>query len=703
VSREEFAGVEICVLKYQRIILGCLLALALIAGGIKLYMNKQRSVVCKSQKYFADWISRMEKNTKIAEMEGATKSTDREKLVNRRKNPKEGDLFGVRAIEHGYFGGVAQSRPSSPTPSYLLAPTATLVDWSKTPKAGSSSSSLADFSSSRNGSVTSLPVSLNQAKRKPSPLRLQPSDAELSGRRNHDPASIGGIGGMYMPPLPSPRSNRSVTPCADSQKPDGWVNPLDIHFTRPSTPVSSSRPASYLPRLAFPGDVIKNALLVPTPSGSVTGPRSEQASIISNEVSVPAPPVIEPPPKASPTFSVFPQIPSRAARQSGRSIFPMSDDAQRPSSRRSPKESKFDFGIPPVPLENLPPQITTIDPNQFPQDTRKWNPGSPIIRDSIVSKQRVSVYRPTHAHEEPQDALKLQNRPHSIAASSIYSTRTSIVDEPQEDNPQSRSRSRSRDTTGRNRSRSSHKRSSSTQSLSRTQDSLRRHSRKQSQDSLRGNKRHSRQRDQLHFDPTQTQRNRSGSVQGRTVDFDHPRESPFSNANAISHSASTSISSSSSISSRKSFKPTTHDPIPKIPTLAINNPDPERLSVNTITGLPGRNRSASEASQGSIGDFYDAYYRQSIMAQRASVAAQANMLNLRSSGLLMPGSANSGWRDVGRRPAPAPLKLGPGSVGGAGLAGETIMEVASPGPSPGGRRIERFPKLVFVAGKEQMI
>jgi hypothetical protein len=645
-------------------------------------------------------------------MEAATKSTDKEKLVRRQKKKLgEGDLFGVRALEHGFTGGVAQSRPSSPSPSYRLAPNATLVDWSKAPKPGSSSSSLVDFPSSRNGSVSSLAASLNQRPHKPSPLRLQPLDVELSGRRNHDPANVGGIGGTYMPPLPSPRYNRSVTPCSDSGKPEGWINPLDVHFTRPSTPVSP-KPTSYLPKMTFPDDIIKNALLVPTPNGSLA-PKSEEASIISTEVSVPAAsaPAAESPRKTSPTFSIFPQMPSRAARQAGRSIFPASDDAPRPPSQRSPKESKFDFNIPPVPLDNLSPQMATIDPNQFPQDTRRWNPSSPIIRDSIVSKQRVSVYRPTHVIGEPQDATKSHTRSHSVAASSIYSTRTSIVDEPQD----SHSRSRSRDTTrGRNRSRSSHKRASSSQSLSRTQDSLRRHSRKQSTDALRTDKRRSRQRDQLHFDPTGfALRTRAGSVQGRTVDFDHPRESPFSNANAITHSSSTSISSISSTAStsRSRPQPQPHeihdDPIPQVPTLNIRNADlnfdfaldhpSERFSLT-----PGRGRSASEASQATIGEFYDAYYRQSIMAQRQSAAAQANVnaINLRSSGLLMPGSANV-VREVGRRPAPPPLRLGPQSIGGGGLAGETIMEVVSPAPSPmvNGKAGERFPKMAFVGNQ----
>lgn len=655
-------------------------------------------------------------------MEAATKSTDKEKLVRQQKKLGEGDLFGVRALEHGYFGGVAQSRPGSSASSYRLAPNATLVDWGKAPKPGSSSSSLVDYPSSRNGSVSSLPMSINQ-KHKPSPLRLQPSDAELSGRRNHDPASVGGIGGAYMPPLPSPRYNRSVTPCSDSGKPDGWVNPLDVHFTRPSTPVSP-RPTSYLPKMTFPDDIIKSALIVPTPNGSLAGPKSEQASIISSEVSVPAPapaPALVPAPaqaapesprKQSPTFSIFPQMPSRAAGQSGRSIFPATDDSPRPPSRRSPKEGKFNFNVPPVPLDNLPPQMATIDPNQFPQDTRRWNPGSPIIRDSIVSKQRVSVYRPTRAVEQPQSATKPRHRSHSVAASSIYSTRTSIVDEPQDSLPTSHTRSSSRDTTGRNRSRSSHKRASSAQSLSRTQDSLRRHSRKQSTDTLRTDKRRSRQRDQLHFDPTQSQtfRTRAGSVQGRTVDFDHPRESPFSNANAIStHSVASSISSTSSTSSLRLKAPQPlsqsheiqEDPIPQVPVLNIGNGADDRFRVS----YAGRNRSASEASQGSIGEFYDAYYRQSIMAQRQSVAAQANAINLRSSGLLMPGNhmhvstQSFGDGKSGRRPAPPPLRLGPGSIGGGGLAGETIMEVVSPAPSVGGNAADRFPKMAFVGNQ----
>jgi len=69
---------------------------------------------------------------------------DKEKLVARQLD--EGDLFGVRALEAGYFGGVAQSRPSSPAPStssYVLSPNTNVVNWGDR-GAHSASSSVTD-------------------------------------------------------------------------------------------------------------------------------------------------------------------------------------------------------------------------------------------------------------------------------------------------------------------------------------------------------------------------------------------------------------------------------------------------------------------------------------------------------------------------------------------------------------------------------
>jgi hypothetical protein len=91
----------------------------------------------------------------------------------------------------------------------------------------------------------------------------------------------------------------------------------------------------------------------------------------------------------------------------------------------------------------------------------------------------------------------------------------------------------------------------------------------------------------------------------------------------------------------------------------------------------GRNRSASEASQSSIGDYYDSYYRNTLLTQRGSTASLVN----RSSDL--NGGGENGGRSgngsgveetsmVGRRPGLLNL----------GLATATIVEVTTPTLSP---------------------
>jgi hypothetical protein len=162
------------------------------------------------------------------------------------------------------------------------------------------------------------------------------------------------------------------------------------------------------------------------------------------------------------------------------------------------------------------------------------------------------------------------------------------------------------------------------------------------------------------------------------VDFDHPRESPFSNSNAISnHSAS---SSDSSIDTRR--VPKREPPrVPKLELFGLSVPEPDRLSVNVAAAgvrdstTTGRNRSASEASTNSIGDFYDAYYRNSIMAQRASQ-------------IQAPGVNGDSSLSTGRKPTP--LKLGVSN----GLLGEPIKEMPSPALSPKLVMPERYPSRV---------
>lgn len=637
----------------------------------------------------------------------------------------EGDLFGVRAIEHGYFGGVSQSRPTSPTPSYILAPETKVVDWGKAGYQGGHSASSSTLSLPQ----SLAPSSLNHTKRKPSPLSLQPSNAELNSRTNHMPSGVGGIGGSYLPPLPSPRSQKSfksVSPTmgnSEEGEAPSWVSPLDVHFSRPSTP--KERPTSYLPKLQFPGEIEKIGLFVPSPSNSVRNVKSEAASFVSTNTSpIKAPPPVRQPSRGpkTPLFSVFPPVahsmPSRAARGGSRSIFPTKDEHDRPSSRhRRPRDD--DVSLRPVPLKDLAPQMVSSGHISFPQDTRNWSPTSPvqntapkeqrdpsaptfpgpiycndgwkpsepIIRDSVVSVQRVSIFQSTHARDSSATVHKSRGHGHSIAASSMYSTRTSILelskDAAPPHHPRARSRSNSALPKSSTRSRStstsaSQKRSTSSHSITRTRDSLRRHSRMPSSDSLKN--RRSRDRDQMHYDPTSTNRTREGSVQGRKVDFDHPRESPFSNANAIRHSPNSSISSVSSRSSSYFDLETETPPIPQLLS------QPPLLELPRPGSKTGRGRSESDTSQVSVSDFYDAYYRQSILGQRASAASLVQGNNAGGSRFLGVNSGVQGRnglasRDLGVK-RPAPLRVG-----------ETIVEVASPTPSPLATK-ERFPSMI---------
>lgn len=182
------------------------------------------------------------------------------------------------------------------------------------------------------------------------------------------------------------------------------------------------------------------------------------------------------------------------------------------------------------------------------------------------------------------------------------------------------------------------------------------------------------------------------------MDFDRPRESPFSNANVIpNHSAASSVSTNSSTGVLFP-KPPENSTKRAALDVGLALPEPDRLSVMTATR---RGRSASDASQNSMGfgDFYDAYYRQSVLAQRASVASQVLAIN-NNSGMRRSGSMDSlgvgvaitsngnGNLGVGGRGRPSALKLG-----GSGLVEQTIVEVATPAPSPMVGR-ERFPTRI---------
>lgn len=147
-------------------------------------------------------IGRLKKHIKKAEELEASGAREERVELNARELD-EGDLFGVRAIQSGYYGGVAQSRPVSAAGSH-------------SPEQSSSNTFLGSHPSPNfiattpMSSVTSLPLDARQASspRQSSPLPigvgrngtphrpiprpiksgLRPSEAELSGRINHDPA-----------------------------------------------------------------------------------------------------------------------------------------------------------------------------------------------------------------------------------------------------------------------------------------------------------------------------------------------------------------------------------------------------------------------------------------------------------------------------------------------------------------------------------
>lgn len=91
-SVTEWFGKQDLGLKYA-IVLGSLIFLTVLFATIKLLCMKRR-------------ISKAEKEAKV-------QSKDESQNLNQRQE-EEGDLFGIRALEKGFFGGVAQSRPATP-------------------------------------------------------------------------------------------------------------------------------------------------------------------------------------------------------------------------------------------------------------------------------------------------------------------------------------------------------------------------------------------------------------------------------------------------------------------------------------------------------------------------------------------------------------------------------------------------------------
>lgn len=138
---------------------------------------------------------------KAAELEASGAREERVELNARELD--EGDLFGVRAIQSGYYGGVTQSRPASAAGSHSpddlssnaflgSRPSPSLI--ATTPMSSVTSLPLDVRHGSSPRQSPPLPIGVGRTsapqRPKPRPLKpgLRPSEAELSGRINHDPA-----------------------------------------------------------------------------------------------------------------------------------------------------------------------------------------------------------------------------------------------------------------------------------------------------------------------------------------------------------------------------------------------------------------------------------------------------------------------------------------------------------------------------------
>lgn len=245
---------------------------------------------------------RLKRYTKKAEEEAVGGGEERVELNKR--EPDEGDLFGIRAIQSGYFGGVAQSRPSS-------------IAEERSDRDSTASNTLlgSHHSSDKRGtspmdSVVTLPLEARTSsplrhtvisaadpdrprtskRQVPHPIRstLQPSDAETTGRINHDPSV-----NMYLnvPPSPGAMSRPSSSGSdihSRSSSDDRKSDETSDRSTESSFfPRNSQYGGHYIPTAApqftHSDNNRESVRAVSTVERSQYEPQSQHASIVSKE------------------------------------------------------------------------------------------------------------------------------------------------------------------------------------------------------------------------------------------------------------------------------------------------------------------------------------------------------------------------------------------------------------------------------------
>lgn len=304
------SGLQICVWRHhdyillesiltthRSIVLGSLFLAVILAGVCKVMYNKRRFVTeTGSSRYLANHPNRLKKYTKQAQLEAANGGHD-ERLELNKRELDEGDLFGIRAIQSGYFGGVAQSRPSSINGDHSpegeqSSASNTLLGSHPSPKVGAASPM---------SSVLTLPL---EARHSSSPLRknvvstndgrpstasrakstLQPSDAEVAGSINHDPAVNMHLNVPPSPTAPSQDSSRfmsrSRSPSENSPEETREASPGSSTFPSRNSHYGGTYVPSSAPQLALPNEA-RAPRAVSTPKYPEHAIHSESASIVS--------------------------------------------------------------------------------------------------------------------------------------------------------------------------------------------------------------------------------------------------------------------------------------------------------------------------------------------------------------------------------------------------------------------------------------
>ncbi|CCU82852.1 hypothetical protein BGHDH14_bghG007132000001001 [Blumeria hordei DH14] len=536
------------------IFLSGLVCLTFLAGLVKVWFKKRD----------------LRKKVELAKIEASNKQTDLEKLVGNRELD-EGDLFGVRAIQAGFYGGVSQSTPNSPATSR------------------SSSVCSLGLAPPREDTIKLSPSFLQPPEiRTKSHLRKgsRPSPLQSTTSQNENP-NLTGIGS----PLGSHSCSRNFGQYAES---DGGQQSLP-----PTLRINHSG---------------KGALVVPAPPEPAL--KSASATIQSFAEARPSPhhstESLEEFPRRSQSFSVLspsPRVGPTLARNFS------SNDSDWSGT-------KIDKVIPPhlsLTLNSLPPTA--------------------VIRDSIVSKRQVSILQPP-IQSPQQSTIEDQN---DSDTTSVYSAR-SLNFETSQTNEKNVTPS---DMVS---SPNYFKPVKGTRTL---------------------------------LSPNKTQMMSHPETRS---DMSHIKQSEEPNSSCESDlsysylSARSSNSSSSSLSTMERLPTKGTGIAPDISLLNF-----EHFSDDSTTN---ERRNSRPTSQGSISDFYDTYFRQSILRQSTFDSSKLSEMKWR----------NESPISFGKAIIVEPTNTGKRVLAPKGLAKEIIVDLNPQTFKSDGYNGERYPKLISPLG-----